>query len=58
MSHPDKKTSRPKARKEEKKRLKAERKAAREKAKRHTNPGLLLQNLGKAPYADLIQMAH
>ena len=58
MSHPDKKTSRPKARKEEKKRLKAERKAAREKAKRHTNPGLLRQMMGKAPNADRSKKAH
>ena len=58
MSHPDKKTSDPRKRKEEKKALKGKRKAARSKARSHAGLGMLRQMMGGASNADRSKKAH
>ena len=58
MSHPDKKTSDPRRRKEEKKALKGKRKAARSKARSHAGAGMLRQMMGGSSNADRSKKAH
>ena len=58
MSHPDKKTSDPRKRKEEKKALKGQRKAARSKARSHAGAGMLRQMMGGSSNADRSKKAH
>ena len=58
MSHPDKKTSDPRKRKEEKKALKGKRKAARSKARSHAGAGMLRQMMGGSSNADRSKKAH
>ena len=58
MSHPDKKTSDPRKRKEEKKALKGKRKAARSKARSHAGAGMLRQMMGGSSNADRSRKAH
>ena len=58
MSHPDKKTSDPRKRKEEKKALKGKRKAARSNARSHACAGMLRQMMGGSSNADRSKKAH
>lgn len=58
MSHPDKKTSDPRKRKEEKKALKGKRKEARNKARSHAGAGMLRQMMGGSSNADRSKKAH
>ena len=58
MSHPDKKTSDPRKRKEEKKALKGKRKEARNKARSHAGAEMLRQMMGGSSNADRSKKAH